>query len=678
MTICRKCNKEYSLNNIVNDTCFDCLDSYKVSENAKKQKIEDLGIEKYTYNTIVELLDGIKANESLTQFKLLGDEYNNQVAQIDSNYDNMLARLKGEYQINRSNLEMQYDQIIANHQNTLQQIKANQEAKERQEELQNTLQYGNKHGSQSLGADVNRVFNPFSGGGDGGEYDVKDQIKKAKKDKVSALDDLADNYNTQVKNIKKTRRNEVKIVWNDLLSKGKSLFHTNKSEIVNGLEGFFSDLHQCKDPEQKVSDFLDFVTLKISVAFKESVFSENDISAILKNINISEDLKYIENKSIELYNKNKAHYTGLVESINKLGKTQDIILNLNDLINEELDLLKKYFEIDFNDINNSTKFINQNLKAFKQLAKNKNETLSRFEKIVNDYHLIQEDKDLINKIFFDYSEIFKTFEAVQNYAILPKYTNITGNSEFNDSFKTMIKEKFSIIDTNSLNGFYDNNYYTDNIRKEFKDLVDKTNNINQNISLIENFIENFNKNYDLLAGKVKTQSRKRMFKYTSLSLLVIVIGVFFMPEKYKINFYPDKYQIDALKGWADNIKYINNPSEAVQLAAVKEKGYDTCYALEHIKNPSEAVQLAAVKEYGDAIKFIKNPSEAVQLAAVKEDSRAFQYINNPSKAVQLADYKQHRYAKNHLGQKLYRNPSKFYKNPSESVQSAYMSAKYKF
>jgi hypothetical protein len=44
---------------------------------------------------------------------------------------------------------------------------------------------------------------------------------------------------------------------------------------------------------------------------------------------------------------------------------------------------------------------------------------------------------------------------------------------------------------------------------------------------------------------------------------------------------------------------------------VQENGY----AIRFIQNPSEAVQLAAVQENGYAIRFIQNPSEAVKRAA---------------------------------------------------------------
>lgn len=79
------------------------------------------------------------------------------------------------------------------------------------------------------------------------------------------------------------------------------------------------------------------------------------------------------------------------------------------------------------------------------------------------------------------------------------------------------------------------------------------------------------------------------------------------------------------------IKHHPNPSEEVQLAAVKTKGS----AIQNIKNPSEQVQLAAVKKYGAAIQYIDNPSVNVQLAAVKKNSYALNYIKNPSKRLWL-------------------------------------------
>jgi hypothetical protein len=57
----------------------------------------------------------------------------------------------------------------------------------------------------------------------------------------------------------------------------------------------------------------------------------------------------------------------------------------------------------------------------------------------------------------------------------------------------------------------------------------------------------------------------------------------------------------------DLIQFIDNPSEEVQLAAVKENGY----SIQFIQNPSERVQLAAVKQFVGSIQYIQNPTEKV-------------------------------------------------------------------
>lgn len=47
----------------------------------------------------------------------------------------------------------------------------------------------------------------------------------------------------------------------------------------------------------------------------------------------------------------------------------------------------------------------------------------------------------------------------------------------------------------------------------------------------------------------------------------------------------------------------------------------------------EALQL--VKFYGENIKFIKDPSEAVQIESLNTNVNAIQYIENPSEKIQL-------------------------------------------
>jgi len=135
-------------------------------------------------------------------------------------------------------------------------------------------------------------------------------------------------------------------------------------------------------------------------------------------------------------------------------------------------------------------------------------------------------------------------------------------------------------------------------------------------------------------------------------------------------------QLQAVQqnGWS--IRYLKNPSEAVQLAAVQQNRS----VIQYIKNPSEAIQLAAVQQNGRAIQFIKNPSEAIQLAAVQKSGYAIQYIKNPSEAIQLRAVQNNGeaiyYIKNPseaiqlAAVKKYGNAIQFIKNPSEAVQLA--------
>ncbi len=122
------------------------------------------------------------------------------------------------------------------------------------------------------------------------------------------------------------------------------------------------------------------------------------------------------------------------------------------------------------------------------------------------------------------------------------------------------------------------------------------------------------------------------------------------------------------------IEYIDNPSEEVQKIAVGQDGdaiefienpseevqkiavLEYCYAIRYIKNPSEEVQKIAVGQDGDAIQDIKNPSEEVQKIAVAQNGEAIKYIKNPSEEVQKIAVTQNGFA------------IKYIKNPSEEVQ----------
>jgi len=147
-----------------------------------------------------------------------------------------------------------------------------------------------------------------------------------------------------------------------------------------------------------------------------------------------------------------------------------------------------------------------------------------------------------------------------------------------------------------------------------------------------NMFASYNKRGPLYIILIKAANKRYQFHFAD--------GGQFMDEQDKeinpralANKYPVLWKIfDPISKAAKSIVLQKNPSEAVQIAAVKEYGFD----IKYIKNPSEAMQLAAVKEYGFAIQFIKNPSEAVQMAAVQQTGCAIYYIKNPSEAMQLA------------------------------------------
>lgn len=90
-------------------------------------------------------------------------------------------------------------------------------------------------------------------------------------------------------------------------------------------------------------------------------------------------------------------------------------------------------------------------------------------------------------------------------------------------------------------------------------------------------------------------------------------------------------KIQQIKKHGFLIKNIPNPSEELQLLAVKNDGYWAIHWI--IQNgivPSEAVQLAAVKQNGAAIERILLrdiiPSEAVQIAAIEQYADSIRYI----------------------------------------------------
>lgn len=102
----------------------------------------------------------------------------------------------------------------------------------------------------------------------------------------------------------------------------------------------------------------------------------------------------------------------------------------------------------------------------------------------------------------------------------------------------------------------------------------------------------------------------------------------------------EKY-LQIVKNNPTDVRYIKNPSEAVQLAVVTAKdtnrGHNIEYILQTGTIPSEAVQLAAVANGSSAllelISYNIVPSEAVQSIAVNDNTELLRYIKNPSDAV---------------------------------------------
>ena len=78
-------------------------------------------------------------------------------------------------------------------------------------------------------------------------------------------------------------------------------------------------------------------------------------------------------------------------------------------------------------------------------------------------------------------------------------------------------------------------------------------------------------------------------------------------------------------GWA--IKYAKNPSEELQLLAVR-KNYDS---IKFIKSPYESVQKEAIKISYDALRYINSSSHNIEIEAIKNNEAAISFIHNLDK-----------------------------------------------
>lgn len=93
----------------------------------------------------------------------------------------------------------------------------------------------------------------------------------------------------------------------------------------------------------------------------------------------------------------------------------------------------------------------------------------------------------------------------------------------------------------------------------------------------------------------------------------------------------ESIQLAAVKSSGTAIGWIKNPSEQVKLEAVKKDGY----AIRYIKDPSDEIKMAAVAQCGDVIRYIKNKTMDLKIQAVQSKASAIQYIKNPPVELQL-------------------------------------------
>ena len=126
----------------------------------------------------------------------------------------------------------------------------------------------------------------------------------------------------------------------------------------------------------------------------------------------------------------------------------------------------------------------------------------------------------------------------------------------------------------------------------------------------------------------------------------------------------DKVIMAALKYDASAIRFVDHQTEKQQMMAIKtsvwRNGYNVIdllknpsdrvlslllvydpYAIKYIKDPSEKLQLMAVRGDGHVIEYIKDPSEKVQLAAIDHDDELIEVIANPTDKVLVAALRHH-------------------------------------
>lgn len=87
---------------------------------------------------------------------------------------------------------------------------------------------------------------------------------------------------------------------------------------------------------------------------------------------------------------------------------------------------------------------------------------------------------------------------------------------------------------------------------------------------------------------------------------------------------PEETLLNVVEEEPNMIAFIDNPSEAVQLQAVRRRGL----SIQFLNNPSEEVQIEAIKETFMAIAKINNPTEKAKEKAVRESRYALSLIRD--------------------------------------------------
>lgn len=124
------------------------------------------------------------------------------------------------------------------------------------------------------------------------------------------------------------------------------------------------------------------------------------------------------------------------------------------------------------------------------------------------------------------------------------------------------------------------------------------------------------------------------------------------PPFHKWDSLPEITQIYLVNACPVGIDKIKSPSEAVQMAAIKNE--PSCITL--IDSPTENAILTAVQKNRSVLEFIKNLSEEIQVQIAKLIPTAIRYIDNPNEEVQLIAIERNPYAIDGLA------------NPTENAQ----------